>query len=181
MGALPGNQLHAKGEPVMSSLEPPNSHHLSAASGWLELGLPNEARCELARLTPEVRQHPEVLAVQWELYARSGAWDDALDVASQLLAADCTRAAGWINRSYALHELQRTEEAREALLAALPLFPSVGVIPYNLACYACRLGQLDEARQWLRKAMELDGRELVVVRARHDTDLKALHEELDRI
>src|SRR5690606_27403129 len=125
--------------------------------------------------------HPEVLAVEWELHARSREWRDALEVASQLLAVDGTRPAGWINRSYALHELQRTAEAREALLAALPLFPSEGVIPYNLACYACHLGELDEARKWLRRAMELDGRDLVIVRARQDADLKALHEELDRI
>lgn len=165
----------------MSDVQPPDSHFLNAAAGWLELGLPEDARHELERLSPEIRHHPEVLAVEWDLLARTRCWGQALEIASRLIDADRSRAAGWINRSYALHELQRTAEARESLLPALPLFPSVGVIPYNLACYACQLGDLDEARSWLRKAMELEGRETVVERARQDADLRPLRGELDRL
>lgn len=143
--------------------------------------MPEEARGELALLSETARRHPEVLAVEWDLHARGREWDKALEVASQLLAADSSRPAGWINRSYALHELRRTGEARQALLPALPLFPSVGVIPYNLACYACQLGELEEARRWLRQAMQLDGRDTVITRARLDPDLKPLLGELDHL
>jgi Flp pilus assembly protein TadD len=165
----------------MRELQPPDTHLISAAAGWLELGLPEEARRELDRLSPEARPHPEVLAVEWDLHARAGRWQEALEIATQLLEADRARPAGWINRSYALHELRRTAEARDALLPALPLFPAVGVIPYNLACYACQLGKLEEARSWLRKAMELDGRDTVVSRARRDSDLTPLLPELNHL
>lgn len=165
----------------MQPLEPPDLHFASAAAGWLELGVVAEARVELDRLSPAARLHPEVLAVDWELCAREGRWSDALETASRLLEVDLDRPVGWINRSYALHELRRTAEAHEALLAALARFPTLGVIPYNLACYACQLGHLDEARGWLRQAFERDGRDAVLERARLDADLAPLHAELDQI
>jgi tetratricopeptide (TPR) repeat protein len=162
-------------------LEPPDLHFASAAAGWLELGVLDEARLELGRLSAPARLHPEVLAVEWELGARQGRWADALETASRLLEIDGDRPVGWINRSYALHELRRTAEAREALLPALPRFPTLGVIPYNLACYACQLGQLEEARGWLRQAIARDGRGPILECARRDADLAPLHGELDRL
>lgn len=165
----------------MNELEPPDSHFVQAAAGWLELGLPLEAASELARLPASARLHPDVLTLEWDLAARHGRWVEALDIALRLLEADHERPTGWINRSYALHELARTQEAHQALLDALPKFPAVGIIPYNLACYACQMGRLDEARTWLRQAMERDGRQTVVDRAREDRDLAPLKPELDRI
>jgi Flp pilus assembly protein TadD len=165
----------------MSEIEPPDSHHLSAAAGWIELGLPDEARQELNRLTPGARNHPDALAIEWDLHARAGAWENALAVATKLVEVDSDRPAGWINRSYALHELRRTAEARESLLAALPMFPSLGIIPYNLACYACQLGDLEAARSWLRRSMSLEGRDTVIARARKDPDLKPLRPELSAL
>jgi hypothetical protein len=37
---------------------------------------------------------------------------------------------------------------------------------------------MDEARSWLRQAMEQEGREQILKRARDDRDLVALHDEL---
>jgi tetratricopeptide (TPR) repeat protein len=165
----------------MPDIEPPDSHHLNAAIGWLELGLPRDAWEEIARLSTALRAHPETLAVEWELYARERRWPEALDVASRLQEADDARPTGWINRAFALHELRRTAEARDALLPAVGRFPALGVIPYNLACYACQLGQFEEARGWLRQAMKIDGRDVVISRARSDTDLRPLLGEIDQI
>lgn len=163
----------------MGELEPPDSHHLSAATGWLELGLPGEARRELTLLQPSARRHPDVLALEWTLCAHERDWEHALDVSLKLIHLDHSRSTGWIHRSFALHELKRTAEARQALLPAISLFPEDGTIPYNLACYACQLGRLEEARAWLRQAMRLDGRKAVLNLARLDADLVALHGELD--
>ena len=44
-------------------------------------------------------------------------------------------------------------DAPPALRPAFEKFPKVSVIPYNLACYACQMNKLDEARVWLRRAM----------------------------
>jgi hypothetical protein len=69
----------------------------------------------------------------------------------------------------------------ESLLPALPMFPTLGVVPYNLACYACHLDDLEAARRWLRQAMEVDGRDTVIARARLDADLTPLHGELEQL
>lgn len=180
-GGLPSDFSRATSCRGMGELEPPDSHHLRAATGWLELGLPDEARRELTLLNPSFRRHPEVLALEWSLHARERAWEQALDVALKLIHLDHTRATGWIHRSFALHELKRTAEARDALLPAVSLFPEEGTIPYNLACYSCQLGRLEEARSWLRQAMRLDGREAVLDLARRDSDLAALRAELDTL
>ncbi len=165
--------------PMQPVLEPPDSHYLNAATGWLELGLPDEAEAELRRLSRTSRLHPDSLAVEWEILARTQRWREALTVATLILEIDATRPTGWINRSYALHELKRTAEARQALLVAHPRFPTVGVIPYNLACYACQMGHLEEARRWLREAIARDGRAVVVDRARQDPDLRPMLAEIE--
>ncbi len=54
---------------------------------------------------------------------------------------------GWIHRSFGLHELGRTSEAEQLLLPAATKFPNEPIIPYNLACYACRLGNIEVARE----------------------------------
>lgn len=165
----------------MPDLEPPDVHFLSAAVGWIELGLPQEAYAELAQMSPPARRQPDVLGVEWDLCERENRWQDAFEIASRIVEADSSRTTGWINRSYALHALQRTAEASAALLPAVDLFPSNGLIRYNLACYACQLDRLPEARQWLRQAMALDGRDAILILARSDEDLTPMLAELETL
>ncbi len=165
----------------MRELDLPDAHFLSAALGWIELGLPHEAHAELAAMSPAARCHADVLGVEWDLCAHDGRWQDAFLVASRIVEADRLRSTGWINRSYALHALNRTSEACEALLPAVTLFPANGIIPYNLACYTCQLRRLEEARQWLRQSIVLEGRDIVLLRARSDEDLEPMLAELDSL
>jgi tetratricopeptide (TPR) repeat protein len=83
---------------------------------------------------------------------------------------------GWINRSYALHQLKRTREAWESLLPASQKFPENLTIAYNLACFACQLGHMDEASKWLKKAMKMADSNQVQLVALEDPDLKPLWE-----
>ena len=46
---------------TMKGLEPPDSIHLQAAQGWLELGNHLEADKELDEIAPQLRTHPDVL------------------------------------------------------------------------------------------------------------------------
>ena len=54
----------------VQTLEPPDSHHLNHAIGWLGLGCVVDARAELAQISPEWQEHPEVLEVRWMLLAQ---------------------------------------------------------------------------------------------------------------
>ena len=136
---------------MIAPLEPPETHVLAAAEGWLELGNPAEAAAELQAINPQFAVHPAVLELSWQIHARERQWETCLTVAARLVELNPELPAGWIHRSYTLHELQRTAEARDLLLPALARFPEQMILKYNLACYECRLGNLARARQWLKE------------------------------
>ena len=158
----------------MSPLAPPDSHFLNAAQGWLGLGNPGEAAAELQRIRPRHRTHPEVLATRWQLHAERKEWKRALAVARALIKAVPQHVTGWIDQSFALHELGRTSEARASLLEVAGKFADVSTVPYNLACYACQLGDREEALAWLDKAVQLAGRAEIQRMALGDRDLQPL-------
>jgi hypothetical protein len=64
----------------INSLEPPDSHHLSAAIGWLELGNWQESNEELEKIAPTFRVHPDALEIRWLIYSRAKKWDMCLDI-----------------------------------------------------------------------------------------------------
>lgn len=164
----------------MQPLEFPDSHHLLAAEGWLELGSPSEAAAELDLISPSDQQHPDVLEMRWALHAHSRKWDAALEAARDLLRVAPDRASGWLHQAYALRRAVDggLEQAREALQPAAEQFPKQPIIPFNLACYACQLGQLDEARAWLKRAMKVGGKKSIRIMALADADLKPLWPEI---
>ena len=164
--------------PSSSSIPPPAVFFLRAAQGWLELGNAEESYAELRQVPSDWRHHPEVLELEWHILARQQRWEASLPVAEQLALAAPQVPAGWVHRSFALHELQRTEEALENLLAAHHRFPKDPLICYNLACYECQLGRELEALEWLRQAFALGGRKQYRAMARRDPDLKPLWKRL---
>ena len=85
-------------------------------------------------------------------------------------------------RSVAIREVpsmavNRQEEAYETLSTAAARFPSAEIILYDLACACCSLKQFDEARGWLRKAIEEGGNE-IKLRALDDPDLEPLWKDI---
>lgn len=134
----------------------PDSHYLDAAEGWLGLGDGQSASDELDRISPAYRSHPGVLEVRYEIEARAGRWARCIDIAETLVKS-CPRSSfGWIRRSFALHELKRTDEAFEKLLPVVKKFPKDWVIPYNLACYSAQLGRISDSGEWFKKALAID-------------------------
>jgi len=163
----------------MKPLEPPDSFHLRAAEGWIELGNAAEAAAEIERLAPEHRVRPEVLNVRWEICAAEKGWAAALEIASALVELSPEVPLGWIHRSYSLHELKRTQEARDNLMFVVERFPDNTTMRYNLACYECQLGRLDLARDWLRKAFALGDSARIRNMAMDDPDLRPLRNEIE--
>jgi len=129
---------------MMKTLGPPDSHYLNAAVGWIELGDPLEAFDELQKVDPEFSLHPDVLVVRWIIYAKARKWNAGLQVARALVTLARIGPMGWIALAYSLNELNRTPEAWHELLSVAEKFPQNGTIQFNLACYACKLGKIDE-------------------------------------
>src|SRR6266404_1079121 len=136
----------------MPELEPPDTHCLSAAVGWLELGNAAEAKAELDRISPAMHSHPDVLEVRWLICAETGNWQEGLKAAQDLVRRAPERPTGWLHQAYALRRLPDggIKRAWEALLPTFDKFSTEPIIAYNLSCYACQLKQLDEARAWLK-------------------------------
>lgn len=155
----------------------PDSHHLTAAEGWLELGNHLEANEELEQITPALRAHPQVLLLRHRIYEYAKQWTMCVEVASAYLSLLPDQPEGWLSRSFALHELQRTREAYDLLLPVADKFPQLWTIPYNLACYCAQLGQLDESKKWLQQAMRINEKE-VQRTAIDDPDLSPLWDSL---
>jgi len=151
----------------------PPSKHLEYATGFLHLGLLEEARAEIAQLSPEAQEATVARQLRIEIAMISEVWLEVVALAPGLIAHDSTEERPWIAWAYALRELQRIEEARDALLTGARLIrdPSP-LITYNLACYACLLGDLPEARRLLDSisAQDSSWRDL----AGDDPDLAAL-------
>jgi tetratricopeptide (TPR) repeat protein len=167
----------------MPELEPPDSHTVSAALGWLQLGNPAEAKAELAEIGSENLHHPDVLEARWMILAQESDWIAALPVAHSIVKQAPDRASGWLHFAYALRRVPEggLDAAWHALLPASDKFPAEPVIPYNLACYACQMGQFDEARKWLTRALKVGKREEIRRMALDDLDLQPLWEELRKL
>ncbi|MBI4661035.1 MAG: tetratricopeptide repeat protein [Verrucomicrobia bacterium] len=162
----------------MSELEPPDSFHLSAAIGWMDLGNPIEARNELRQISGRYRENSEVLETEWRVHAALRSWDTACEVAQRQTKVAPDHPAGWINQSYALHELKKTQEAFDELSPLVEKFPKVSVIYYNLACYACQLGDEEAAKKHLALAIKFRDKDEVKEMALADSDLKPLWEHI---
>jgi Flp pilus assembly protein TadD len=121
-----------------------------------------------------------VLEVRWLVHAQEKNWEEGLAVAGKLVELAPQRSSGWLHRAYALRRAQGggLQAAWNALLPAVEKFPEEPTIPYNLACYACQLARLDQARQWLQRAVKIAGKEKITFMALNDDDLAPLWEEI---
>src|SRR2546421_5804574 len=117
----------------MRELTPPDSHYLNAAAGWRELGNYSEARFELERILN--RDHPAVLEERWRIFAAEQQWLPALEIARRPIEVAPDDPSGWIHQSYSLHELKRTQEARDPLLAGGGKISPAGHASFNMSCF----------------------------------------------
>lgn len=138
-------------------LEPPDSHYLLAAEGWLDFGNTDEALAELKGISEAGEFHPDTLQLKWAVLAQREDWMKARDVADALVECAPDLESGWIHRAYATRRMENgsIETAWLALYPAVKLFPTEPIIPYNLACYACQLGRHGEAKTWIERAIHL--------------------------
>lgn len=159
----------------------PDLHRLNAAVGWLELGVLDESEAELQSLSRTAKKHPECRHIEWRLRVERRDWDASLAIARQIVVESPDSPVGWIDRSYSLHKMDRTREAMKELVPAFDRFPSESIVPYNLACYACRLEDLEEAFRWFQRAVKRGDKRTLVKMAMADPDLEGLRDRLSSL
>jgi tetratricopeptide (TPR) repeat protein len=164
---------------VIKKLETPDLHHLKAAEGWLELGDVVSASNELEEITPQMRAHPAVLSLRYEIYSKAKKWDIAAEIARALTQMLPNEPSAWISLAYSTRRKSENGilEARDILLQMESKFPREYLFPYNLACYHSQLMQFEEAERWFKKAMAIDTKavqKLAVI----DEDLKPFFDSM---
>ncbi len=166
----------------MEPIDVPDLHYVNAALGWLELGNQTEAATELEHISPTLSSHPAVLELRWQIFAKDKKWDDAVGISTALVASNPENPGDWLNHAYALRRSTAGGllPAEKVLLEARQKFPREWMIPYNLACYACQLGKLKDAREWLEKAVEVGDPRKIKLMALEDSDLEPMWPEIGK-
>ena len=150
--------------------------HLKAAEGFVELGMYLEAEDELGQIDPYCLIDPQVLRVRLELYAGLQNWGLMQMVARRLTQRDPGKVQWRISLAYATRRAESLEAAKSILIDALESHPEEGIVHYNLACYDCQLGNLNDAKKHLTQATKAD--EKFKSMALDDADLEPLWREI---
>ena len=148
---------------------------LLAAQGYSELGMHDDALAELDSLPGQEQTDATVLETRVIVLMHAKRWDAALKASQQLCRVGPELPTGFIHAAFCLHELGRTVDARDFLLGGPSSLHGLATFHYNLACYECRLGQLDLARAHLDRSVQLDKQFRHL--AKTDPDLEALRSE----
>jgi predicted Zn-dependent protease len=146
------------------------------ADGYSELGMLDDALAQLDQLDTEHQDHLEILRMRVDILLRKQDWNYALRLSQRFCAVNPNQPYGYVHAAFCLHELGRTSEAKHTLLDGPAALLDEPVYYYNLACYDTVLGNLEQARVYLRASFRLDKsfREL----AKNDPDLKQMRDEL---
>jgi hypothetical protein len=145
---------------------------LQAASGWLELGIAEEALYELESLPTEVRNQREVLELKLSAQMSNQSWNSASDTARLLCLKAADEPEFFLRAAFCLHETGDTLAACNWLLRGPKTLFDMAIFHYNLACYLWTLGEGNRARSHLKQAVTMD--ESFLETAREDRDLAGI-------
>ena len=129
---------------------------LSAAHGYMSLGLLGEAWEELDSLPPRLRVDMAVMLTRMEILSRLEKWEPARMLAESMARHHPDDPGWWVSWAFALRREKSVEVARDVLREAIQVHPGEALMHYNLACYASVIGEMPEAKGLLARAFELD-------------------------
>jgi hypothetical protein len=102
---------------VANPCEPPYLHYMEGAQGWLELGDARSALHEIRRIDADLKNHPDVLLLTWDIQAALRNWDEAYKIGDCLVKVIPDDLQSWLNRSESIMHKDTTEAAYEAYQA----------------------------------------------------------------
>lgn len=150
------------------------SWRLSHVHGYLALGMHAAAEAELALVPRDDRDRTEVMTVEVDLAHATDDWPRLRRVAAELVQRDPGNPGWWISWAFATRRALSLAAADQILREAVVRHPDFALIHFNLACYACQLGDIALARDRLRQATLLDPQ--CAELAKTDDDLKPLRD-----
>lgn len=150
---------------------------LQAAVGYLELGMLAEANEEIENLAPDIKTSSSALGVRMEIYRAAQKWRLMEVVALELWKRHQDEPVYWNDLAWAVRRADSLKAGQKILLNAAERFPSDAMTQFNLGCYACQLGDTDQSKERVRKAIELDAKFKML--ALDDPDLEPLWKRIE--
>lgn len=147
---------------------------LRAATGWLELGLADEALYELQTLPEKDQVQRAALELKLAAQMQRESWNGASETGRLLCLKAQDEPEFFLRAAYCLHETGDTLAACNHLLRGPKSLFEMAVFHYNLACYLWTLGEAARARNHLKTACKMD--HSFVQAAREDRDLVGIGE-----
>lgn len=136
--------------------------------------MPQDAWEELAGLPAESGGFSPVKRLRVEILGRLERWQEAVDLCLPMTEQEPGDSFWWVQGAYAQRRARSIADAEKVLRDALLHLPPDGLVLYNLSCYACVQGRLDEARDWFERSIVGEPK-TVIAMALLDPDLEALH------
>ena len=150
---------------------------IQAAVGYLELGMLVEANEEIENLAPELKSSSAVLGVRMQIYRTAEKWSLMEVAARELWKRHPDEPVYWNDFAWAVRRADSIKAAHSILLDAADRFPGDAMTHFNLGCYACQLGDIEEAKERVRRAIELDAKFKML--ALDDPDLEPLWKQIE--
>ena len=116
----------------------------------------SEADAELEAIDSFNRCAPEVLALRVEILHGLKKWEAMGEVAKRLSEFEPDNVHWVISYAFASGRAISIEVAKRILLRSVARFSKEGVIYFNLACYDCQLGLIASAKDYLKRAFEIE-------------------------
>jgi tetratricopeptide (TPR) repeat protein len=160
----------------MMPLEPPDQQYWQTAVGYVELGMFQDGNDQLDNIDPFNRATPEVLALRIAIYHGLKKWELMREIAKRLADFQPQDVQWIISYAYATRRADSIKATTEILLNAETKFPKEAVIKYNLGCYFCQTGEIETAKDYLKRAFEMDSSWRMS--ALEDEDLRPLWDSL---
>lgn len=150
------------------------NRRVSYARGYLELGMVAEAAAELEQIPLAADEPIDVLGLRVAVLQEQKNWPALQSSAAELVRRQPEEPGAWITWAYATRRADSLVAAEQILFVAERHHPKEATIQFNLGCYACQRGDLDEARTRVDQAIALD--ENFRALASTDPDLAPLRE-----
>ena len=133
-----------------------SSSSIQAAQGYYELGMMGDCRNELKNLNSDERLRPDGLELEVLLHLDSKDFHGAIELCDTAIRLYPKAPFGYVNKAFALHELERTPESLQVLEQAHLIVSIEPVAVYNRGCYLACLKRTTESVFWINKALRLD-------------------------
>ena len=148
--------------------------HLIAALGYHELGMHRDGLDELAKIPESQCERHEVTGMQLSMLQAMAEWERGAALARDGVEKFPEAGDLYLAGAYCIRRSEGLESALAFLKRGADCLADEPCYWFNLGCYHCQLGALDEARDCVERAIGLD--ENYQRLANDDEDLKPLRE-----